>query len=103
MVLLQANCVTGQWAICDYKNDSATATTDKLQRTIEKHVKTLVARRPQSTVQSTKSLPSQDLLTCDSKKRKRLGCLCDHFYSSLTNSRMHLYAPVYMYVSSLPR
>ena len=26
--LLQANYVTGQWAICDYKNDSATATTD---------------------------------------------------------------------------
>jgi len=24
--LLQADCVTGQWAICDYKNESATAT-----------------------------------------------------------------------------
>ena len=36
VVLLQADCVTGQWAICDYKNDSATtATTDWLQRTIE--------------------------------------------------------------------
>jgi len=26
--LLQADRATGQWAICDYKNDSATATTD---------------------------------------------------------------------------
>jgi len=59
--LLQADCVTGQWAIiCDYKNESATATSYQLliAAHYRKTCKNTIARRPPSTVQSTKSLPS---------------------------------------------